>query len=114
MRPILRVSQVSHAATMSSAYFRTLHARFDASGLRGVFSPRKPRSMVLRILLGLVGVALLAVLLVVGVFVGAAMILFGLLRHLLRRRVPQAQRRGDVIDVEYRVVPEGARHEALR
>ena len=50
---------------MSSVLFRTLHARFDASGLRGLLTPRKPRNPLLKLALGLVGVAILAVLLVV-------------------------------------------------
>lgn len=89
---------------MASASFRTLHARFDASGLRDLFTPRKPRNALLRVLLGLVGVAILAVLLVVGLFVGAAMVAFGLLRGALRSR-KAAGRRADTLDAEYRVVP---------
>lgn len=90
---------------MSSRLFNDVHARFESSGLRGLFSPRKPRNMWLRVLLGLVGVALLAVLLVIGLFVGAGMILFGLLRHLLRQKqVPQAGRRAGTLDAEYHVV----------
>lgn len=88
---------------MSMAHLlRTLHARFDASPLRGVFTPRKPRNPVLRVLLGLVGVAILSLLLVVGLVVGAAMVSFGLLRAAFRRRPASA--RGDVLDAEYRVV----------
>ena len=89
---------------MAAAFFRTFHARYDASGLRGLFTPCKPRNAMLRVLLGLVGVAILAALLVFGLFVGAAMIAFGLLRRALR---PQAKVRtpaADVLDAEYRVV----------
>lgn len=89
---------------MSSVLFRTLHARFDASALRGLLTPRKPRNPVVRVLLGLVGVAILAVLLVVGLFVGAVMVSFGLLRAALRGRRPGPARQGDVLDAEYRVV----------
>ena len=89
---------------MSNAFFRDLHARFDASGVRAMFAPRKPRHPLLRIALGLVGVAMLAVLLVAGVFIGAAMLLFGIGRRLLSRQ-SQPVRRGDrVVDGEYRVV----------
>src|SRR5690606_4344657 len=98
---------LSHSLPMSSVLFRTLHARFDASALRGLFTPRKPRrarNPVLRVLLGLVGVAVLAVLLVVGLFVGAAMVSFGLLRAALRGRRTGPEQRGDVLDAEYRVV----------
>jgi len=91
---------------MSSVFFRTLHARFDASGLRGLFTPRKPRNALLRVALGLVGIAILVVLLVVGLFVGAAMVSFGLLRGALRSRGKAAgQQRADALDAEYRVVP---------
>ena len=38
---------------MSNPFFRDLHARFDASGVRAMFAPRKPRRPVLRVLLGL-------------------------------------------------------------
>lgn len=89
---------------MSTVFFRNVHARFDASGLRGLFTPRKPRNPVLRVVLGLVGVAILAVLLVVGLFVGAAMVSVGLLRAALRGRRGRAQPRGEVLDAEYRVV----------
>lgn len=91
---------------MSSAFFRDLHARFDASGVRAMFAPRKPRHPLLRVMLGLVGVALLAVLLVAGLFIGAAMILFGIARRLVLRRGPRAARAVDarVVEAEYRVV----------
>ena len=87
---------------MSSVFFRTLHARFDASGLRGLFTPRKPRNPLLRVALGLVGVAVLAVLLVVGLVVGAAMVSLGLLRGALRGRTHKPAR--ESLDAEYRVV----------
>ena len=89
---------------MSTVFFRNVHARFDASDLRSLFTPRKPRNAVLRVVLGLVGVAILAVLLVVGLFVGAAMVSVGLLRAALRGRRAGADPRGDVLDAEYRVV----------
>ncbi|MDH5834592.1 hypothetical protein [Luteimonas kalidii] len=88
---------------MSSVLFRTLHARFDASALRGLLTPRKPRNPLLKLALGLVGVAILAVLLVVGLFVGAAMVSFGLMRGALRAR-KAASVRSDVLDAEYRIV----------
>ncbi|ATD68388.1 MULTISPECIES: hypothetical protein [Luteimonas] len=90
---------------MSNAFFRDLHARFDASGVRAMFAPRKPRHPLLRIALGLVGVAMLAMLLVAGLFVGAAMILFGVTRRLLVRR-PAARPETRIVDAEYRVVRE--------
>ena len=86
---------------MSNPFFRDLHARFDASGVRAMFAPRKPRRPVLRVLLGLTGVALL----VAGLFIGAAMILFGVARRLLVRR-GRDPRTVDArfVDAEYRVV----------
>ena len=90
---------------MSNAFFRDLHARFDASGVRAMFAPRKPRHPLLRIALGLLGVAMLAVLLVVGLFVGAAMILFGITRRLLVRS-PTARPDARIVEAEYRVVRE--------
>ena len=92
---------------MSNAFFRDLHARFDASGVRAMFAPRKPRHPLLRVLLGLTGVALLAVLLVAGLFIGAAMILFGITRRLLVRGGRGADARpadARVVVAEYRVV----------
>lgn len=97
---------------MSNAFFRDLHARFDASGVRAMFAPRKPRHPLLRIALGLVGVAMLAVLLVAGVFIGAAMILFGIARRLLVRQ-PAPRRDTRIVDAEYRVV-RNRDHAALR
>jgi len=83
--------------------YRSLHARFDATGFGAALSPRKPRHPLLRIGFGLLGLALLAVLLVVGLFVGAAMIVAGLLGRLwLGRAKPVADAR--VVDAEYRVV----------
>ena len=95
---------MSHPLPMASAFFRTFHARYDAFGLRGLLTPRKPRNAALRVLLGLVGVAILAVLLVVGLFVGAAMIAFGLLRRALRPQAKVRTQPADVLDGEYRVV----------
>lgn len=97
---------------MSKPFFRDLHARFDASGVRAMFAPRKPRHPLLRVGLGLVGVAMLAVLLVVGLFVGAAMILFGITRRLLVRQ-PAPRRDTRIVDAEYRVV-RNRDHAALR
>ena len=77
--------------------------RFDTTRVRGLFAPRKPRHPLLRLVLGLVGVALLCLLVVVGVFVGAAMIAGGLLFKLLRQRArPVADPR--VVEGEYRVL----------
>lgn len=83
--------------------------RFDQfnTRMRNAFSaPRKPRHRVLRVLLGLVGLALLAVLVMFGVFVGAAMIVGGLLFKLWKQRGKPSlgTRDSRVLDGEFRVV----------
>ena len=92
---------------MINRTFRSVHARFDASQFGAMFAPRKPRHPLSRAAVGLLGLALLAVLLVFGVVVGAAMLAVGLVRRLLRSRKPQA-RPGRVVDAEYRVVDKPA------
>ena len=73
--------------------------RFGAFG-----APRRPRNPLLRIALGLVGVALLVALLFVSVFVGIAMLAAGMLYRLMKqRRTPVAARAGS-IDGTFRVV----------
>jgi len=66
---------------------------------------RKPRNPLLRMLAGVVGLLVLGVMLVVGLFVGAAMLLAGVVLRLGRKR-PQraAQPQHDVVEGEYRVV----------
>lgn len=88
---------------MINRTFRSVHARFDASQLGAMFAPRKPRHPLLRLAVGLVGLALLAALLVVGVVVGTAMLAAGLVRRLLTRG-GRTQARGSVVEAEYRVV----------
>jgi hypothetical protein len=75
-----------------------------ASVLRAVFEPRKPRHRALRFLLGLAGVALLAVLVVVGIVVGAVMLTLGLGYRLLTGGMRSAAAPTRVMDGEYRVV----------
>lgn len=85
--------------------FNTFHAfRSDtAARMRQAFAPRKPRSRAARIALGLVGVALLALLVVFGLVVGAVMIAAGIVYRLWKQRgKPVARER--VLDGEYRVV----------
>lgn len=97
-----------HFHRFRTGTFRAEH--FDA--LRGLFAPRKPRHPLLRLALGLVGVALLAVLVVVGLFVGVAMLLGGALLRLLgmrgtpRARPTSAPQR--VVEGEYRIVGKSA------
>jgi uncharacterized protein (DUF58 family) len=71
------------------------------------YSPSKPRSTLLRILLGMAGVLILLFLLVFGVFIGAGMLLFAAARRLMKRRLPSAVKNAaddGVIDAEYRVI----------
>jgi hypothetical protein len=95
MRILLRL------ASLAARYERPLR---DAIGV--LREPRKPRHRIARVALGLVGLVVLAMLLVVGVVVGAAMILGGLAWRLLRgaRRPVQPMARGRVFDGVYRVV----------
>ena len=73
------------------------------------YCPSKPRSSLMRLLFGMLGLLLLAFLLVFGVFIGVAMLLFAAARRLLRSRRPaavvnQASQSSDVIDAEFHVV----------
>ena len=85
-----------------------MHARsfrFDSLHLHGLFSPRKPRTPALRVLFGVVGLLLLALLVFFGLFIGAAMLTAGLAWRLLRRREPRRDAAARaVVDAEYRVV----------
>ena len=67
------------------------------------FRPGKPRSALLRIVLGLLGVAVLALLVVFGVFIGLGMLLFAAVRRLTSHRARSPAMDG-VIDAEYTVV----------
>ncbi|MFC5570062.1 hypothetical protein ACFPN1_08335 [Lysobacter yangpyeongensis] len=81
--------------------------RFDQfnARVRNTFSaPRKPRHRVLRVLLGLIGLTLLAVLVMFGVFVGAAMVVGGLLFKLWKQRGKPVARDPRVLDGEFRTV----------
>jgi hypothetical protein len=75
---------------------------FDIQRLRAVFAPRKPRHPLLRLAFGLVGLAVLCVLVFFGVFVGAAMLAAGMAYRLMRPRPRPAQQR--VVEGEYQVV----------
>ena len=71
---------------------------------RDFFAPRKPRHRLLRIVVALIGVAVLVGLLVVGVVVGAAMLTVGLLSRLWRRRGKPVAATTRALEGEYRVV----------
>lgn len=91
------------AYTRLFASHRLASSRF-ASVLRAVFEPRKPRHRVLRVLLGLAGVALLAVLVVAGIAIGAVMLTAGLAYRLLGGGARPAAKATRVVEGEYRVV----------
>jgi hypothetical protein len=78
---------------------------FNFDQFRHVFAPRKPRHPLVKLAVGLLGLAILAGLVFVSVFVGAAMILGGIAMKLLSQRGkrPSATRQ-QVVDGEYRVL----------
>lgn len=75
--------------------------------IQTLFSSRALRNPVVRVLLAMLGLALLSVVLVFGVVVGTLMIGFGLLRRALSHKPPATRNAGNVIDGEYRVVGDG-------
>ena len=85
---------------------------FDRTRFAFFAAPRRPRHPLLRAALGALGVVVLPGLLVVGVFAGLAMLAFGLLWRLWKRRGKPAlsgaegpmAMRGRSIDGDYRVV----------
>ncbi|MEN1927160.1 hypothetical protein WCE55_03855 [Luteimonas sp. MJ293] len=92
---------------MTPRFLQNLLLRYRATGFTAVFAPRKPRHPLVRLLFGLAGVALLAILLVFGVVIGAAMLAVGMALRLLgkpRRAVGRTGSGGTVLDGDYRVV----------
>ena len=82
-----------------------LHFRFDRHAFFRNAQPRLRRNPLLRILMGLLGLALLAVLVFFSVFVGAAMLAIGLVYRLVYRKRPAAPPRdAQVVEGEFRVV----------
>ena len=79
---------------------------FQFDKVRQLFEPRKPRHPLVRVGFGVLGLVILAVLVVVGVFVGAAMILAGVAWKLLGKPVRRAGTAdaGHIVEGEYRVV----------
>lgn len=77
---------------------------FQFNQFRTLFAPRKPRHPLVRVAVGLLGLAILAALVFVGVFVGAAMIIAGLAWKLLAQRKSARTAPSQVVDGEYRVV----------
>jgi hypothetical protein len=68
------------------------------------YSPSKPRHPLLRLVLGTLGVVVLAVLVVVGLFVGLGMLMFAAVRRMLRAPAASTAQVDSVIDGEYSVV----------
>ncbi len=77
---------------------------FQFNQFRTLFAPRKPRHPLVRVAVGLLGLAILAALVFVGVFVGAAMIIAGLAWKLLAQRKNARTAPSQVVDGEFRVV----------
>ncbi|MET0891452.1 MAG: hypothetical protein ABWY09_15090 [Stenotrophomonas maltophilia] len=77
---------------------------FQFNQFRTLFAPRKPRHPLVRVAVGLLGLAILAALVFVGVFVGAAMIIAGLAWKLVAQRKSARTAPSQVVDGEYRVV----------
>ena len=68
------------------------------------FRPAKPRSTLLRVGLGLVGLVVLALLVVFGLFIGLGMLLFAAARRLFGARAAAPAADAGVIEGEYTVV----------
>ncbi|MBD7953815.1 hypothetical protein H9654_06285 [Stenotrophomonas sp. Sa5BUN4] len=82
-----------------------INRTFQFGQFRTLFAPRKPRHPLVRVAVGLLGVAILGVMVFVGVFVGAAMIMAGLAWKLLaQRKTPARAADANVVEGEYRVV----------
>ena len=80
------------------------------------FTPSKPRHPLLRLVLGLLGVMLLALLVVFGLFIGLGMLLFAAVRRMLRP-APAAtapEQVEGVIDGEFSVVDKNRAQLSLR
>ena len=75
-----------------------LHFRFDRHAFFRNAQPRLRRNPLLRILTGLLGLAVLAVLVFFSVFVGAAMLAIGLVYRLLRKRPAAPPRDARVVE----------------
>ena len=84
----------------------TFHSRWSTHPRFTAFTtPRRPRHPLLRVALGVVGVAMLVGLLLISVFVGLAMLAGGMLWRLWKQRgKPIAAPRRSAIDGEFRTV----------
>ncbi|WP_024889472.1 hypothetical protein [Luteimonas huabeiensis] len=93
---------------MISSLLHTLRLRLHSSMFDAVFSPRKPRHPLLRAGLGVLGLALLAVLLVFGVIIGAGMLAVGLVARLLSQRDRRPRAGASALEGEFRIVDKPA------
>ena len=91
---------------MSAHAFFFDSRRLHAGRLHSVFTPRKPRHPLARVAIGVLGVAVLALLVFFSVFVGVAMLSVGVLYRLLRNRRKSAiaPARARVVEGQYRVL----------
>ncbi len=86
-----------------------INRTFHFGQFRTLLEPRKPRHPLMRVAMGVLGLAILGVMVFVGVFVGAAMILVGLAWKLLaQRRSPARASDANVVEGQYRVVRKAA------
>lgn len=65
------------------------------------YCPSKPRNPLLRILVGMLGLALLVLLVVFGLVIGLGMLLFAAVRRLMRPRVAPARASDGAIEGEF-------------
>lgn len=100
----MRIPRFSRKTLFSNAFFSSAGLHFGRQVFRDFTTPRKPRHRLLRVLLTLVGVALLAVLLVFGLVIGAAMLAFALVSRILRQRGKPVAKDARTLDAEYRVL----------
>ena len=78
------------------------------------YCPSKPRSPLLRVLVGLLGLVLLAFLVVFGLVIGLGMLLFAAVRRLLRPTAAPARAQEGVIEGEYTLVDKPTSRLGLR
>ena len=84
--------------------FSRRDARDFQSRVRSAFEPRKPRHRLMRFVMGLLGLAMVVVLVMAGLVVGATMLAVGLAYKLLARRGRPAVRDTRIVEAEYHVV----------
>lgn len=65
------------------------------------YCPSKPRHPLVRVLVGVLGLALLLLLVVFGVFIGLGMLLFAAIRRLMRPTAAAPRPQDGVIEGEY-------------